>query len=341
VTAIAGLIDDLPPSELQYRCLAMLDAMARAGPHGTHFRVHRGAAFGRNLFRVLPEDQHDSQPLVGDNSQALFVADARVDNRDEVAEELGIASTAVRLSDAAVLFAAWERWQLDLADHVLGDYALAAWDTHNASLVLLRSPMGLKPLFYRSDPASTAFASAPAGLLAVSAKAIDLEYAAAVVAESAEDEVAKAVPLEVRPDAVGLDEGGRDAVHGDVVRREFHGVLLHQHQEPAFRRTIGGITPVAERKLRADGQEMDVTPTMARRDLVARNGLRQEHRRLEVGLVYLVEGLLRHFEQGLLTLELDVTALGSSYERPGVAGCAVDVTIKATRRCRRWRAWTR
>src|SRR4051794_18796967 len=95
----------------------------------------------------------------------LLVADARIDNREELGASLGLGAVALkRLSDADVLLAAWERWELGCFDRTLGDIALAVWQRDSGRLVLARSPNSSKPLFWAAGSGFVAFASLPQGL---------------------------------------------------------------------------------------------------------------------------------------------------------------------------------
>jgi len=79
---------------------------------------------------------------------------------------LNVANSA-SLSDAALLLAAFERWHENCTDHIVGDYAFAAWDRTNSKLVLARDPLGCRPLHYFHDRRLLAFASMPRGLHAL------------------------------------------------------------------------------------------------------------------------------------------------------------------------------
>ena len=145
-----------------------------------------GVAFGRNLYKLLAEDAFDHQPIRGAGGRYLLVADARIDNRDELLDTLRIdRAEAAVVSDAALLMRGWERWGVELHAHAIGDYALGAWDFEESSLTLLRSAFALKPLFYHVGPDFIAFASMPAGLHALEAipKRLDIEQAAAIAGQ--------------------------------------------------------------------------------------------------------------------------------------------------------------
>jgi asparagine synthase (glutamine-hydrolysing) len=146
----------------------MLAAQALYGPHAEDVWSDEAVALGRRLWRRLPEDAFDRQPLVGGGGRFALVADLRLDNRVELEGELGVdAARAPTISDAALLLDAWERWGGDCVDHLVGDYAFAVWDRDRRELVLARDPFGARPLHYHRRPGFFAFASMPKGLQAL------------------------------------------------------------------------------------------------------------------------------------------------------------------------------
>ena len=143
----------------------MLSAQSIYGPHDSA-QWHAGSvALGRCLFRLLPEDVHDHQPLVGGEGRFVLVADIRLDNRDELIGELRIAPSQARsMADSAILLSAWERWQENCFDRLYGDYAVAVFDRNLNRLTLARDPTGSRPLHYHRGAKFFAFASMPKGL---------------------------------------------------------------------------------------------------------------------------------------------------------------------------------
>ena len=143
------------------------------------------ACFGRALQSVLPQDDHDRQPLIDEGGRILLTADVRIDNREDVAATLGIGAAALAvMSDADLLLAAWARWQVDCFNYLLGDIAMGAWDQHEKKLTLARSANSLKPLFYHRGRDFVAFASMPHGLHAIAnvPKRLNFNKAAAILA---------------------------------------------------------------------------------------------------------------------------------------------------------------
>lgn len=146
----------------------MLASQSIYGPHDSAQWDAGNIALGRCLFRTLPEDAHDRQPFLGRDERYVLVADLRLDNRDELISALQLPAERARaMADAAVLLAAWERWQEGCLDRIVGDYAFALWDASQRRLILARDPMGLRPLHYHRGRGFFAFASMPKGLHAL------------------------------------------------------------------------------------------------------------------------------------------------------------------------------
>lgn len=168
MTAIAGYVSLGGQNPPEFQCHKMIEGLAEFGGHREAVHSVDNVAFGSSLRLVLPEDEHDRQPLLGGGGRFLLAADARIDNRSELADRLGITSVAAaRMSDADMLLAAWERWQLGSFTYLLGDIALAVWDAHDQRLTLARSAVALKPLFYHRGGRFIAFASMPHGFHAI------------------------------------------------------------------------------------------------------------------------------------------------------------------------------
>jgi len=142
----------------------MLAAQALYGPDDTASARFGTLALGRNLFRLLPEDVHDRQPLVGGNGRFALVADVRLDNRYELHSALGLDGRAASLADSDILLLALENWGEAGLDRIVGDYAFAFFDMQADQLMLARSPLGQRPLFWHRGKGFLAFSSMPKGL---------------------------------------------------------------------------------------------------------------------------------------------------------------------------------
>jgi asparagine synthase (glutamine-hydrolysing) len=223
MSALAGRWNFDGNPEAAASCRRMLAAQEIYGPHDVAQWDDGGIALGRRLFRLLPEDAFDRQPLAGGGGRYRLVADLRLDNRDELARDIGLDPLAAKgMSDAAILLAAWERWQEAVFDHLFGDYAFALWDGRDRRLIVARDPRGAKPLHYHLGSGFLAFASMPKGLHALD----DVPYGP--------DEIRIAEDLALVPD-YGPSSFFKDVNRvemGHVVIVTASGVTSRSHWEP-------------------------------------------------------------------------------------------------------------
>ncbi|SOB78585.1 asparagine synthase (glutamine-hydrolysing) [Sphingomonas guangdongensis] len=68
--------------------------------------------------------------------------------------------------DAALLLAAYDRWGVELVQHVVGDWSLAIWDGADRRLLLATDPGGYHPLAVHADADTVRFATDARALLA-------------------------------------------------------------------------------------------------------------------------------------------------------------------------------
>jgi asparagine synthase (glutamine-hydrolysing) len=117
---------------------------------------------------ITPEDRYEQQPVASADGRLVLVSDGRLDNRPELADRLRISThEAATLPDSTLILRAYERWGEDAPQHLIGDYAFALWDGRQQTLLLARSPLGNRPLYYYHTPRVFAFATMPNGLFAL------------------------------------------------------------------------------------------------------------------------------------------------------------------------------
>jgi asparagine synthase (glutamine-hydrolysing) len=105
-----------------------------------------------------------------------FCAAGRVDARDELASELGLApAQAAARRDPDLLLAAYRRWGEDAPRHLIGDWSLAAWHPHQRRLFLARDPLGNGSIYYHLDGETIAFAPTLPVLLAIKPVSLQLD----------------------------------------------------------------------------------------------------------------------------------------------------------------------
>lgn len=146
----------------------MLAALRLYGPHGMADWADGPIALGRCLYRSLPEDRFDRQPLQTPDARLTLVADVRLDNREELAAALGQPTGSIDgRCDAALLLDCLARWGERAVDRLVGDFAFACWDAPGQTLLLARDYRGNRPLYFHRGNGMIAVASMAKGLHAL------------------------------------------------------------------------------------------------------------------------------------------------------------------------------
>jgi asparagine synthase (glutamine-hydrolysing) len=141
-------------------------------------------ACGRCLHRSLAEDSFDRQPESSDDGRFTLVADVRLDNRDEVCRLVGrAAGECAKLSDSRLLFELLLARGERALDAIIGDFAVAWWDSRERTLRLARDPLGERPLHVARTPYGAMFASMPHALARAVGAELDVHRLACLVAD--------------------------------------------------------------------------------------------------------------------------------------------------------------
>lgn len=177
MTALAGVVGQVPQAKAEELCAAALMGQSLYGRSAPSIQSSDGVAFGISLFASLPEDGAGDQSAGGE--RLMLIADVRLDNRGDIASALG--RDPAGISDGQLLFAAWSRWGMATLDRIIGDFAIAAFDLERRELILARDPTGQRPLFFSVQQDRVAFASMPSGLFSASPPAPDLKRIAQVL----------------------------------------------------------------------------------------------------------------------------------------------------------------
>lgn len=180
MSGIAAIVhlDGAPPDPAILEL--MVAAGAHRGPHGVG-RLHLGqAAFAHLALHSTLESLDERQPLQSDDGTLVLVADARIDNRDDLAADLRshCAFPIPDPSDAHLILAAYRRWDLDAPAHLVGDFAFVLWDERLRRLMACRDPMGMRPLHWARLGETLLIASEAQQVLAHPAVGHDLDRVA-------------------------------------------------------------------------------------------------------------------------------------------------------------------
>ena len=166
MSAIAGIVrlDGKRADQADLR--RMMSALEMYGKDAQHSWQLENAAMARLLYRTTPEDEYDCQPLAANSLTLTFTG--RIDNRDELAKALDITADRARLmADSDFAFAAFAKWREQSFSRLLGEFAIAIWDSQESKLYLCRDLSAGRPLYWHMNSKLIAFASMPKGLFAL------------------------------------------------------------------------------------------------------------------------------------------------------------------------------
>ncbi len=222
--------------------MRQMAALAHLGADRADVVCEGRIGMGRRLMAVTREDALDRQPVRGPGF--LLVADCRIDNREVLAEMLGLAPDALaKMADAALIGAAWARWGAECVEHLLGDFAFAVWEEAARRLTLARDHMGQRHLFYHRGEGFFAFATENRGLFALPEVPRRLDEDAAVLRLARIEHRDARAPGETFHVGINALPGGRmlvlDGASGCEVRQYWdpHAAPEHLGRDEAYYRT--------------------------------------------------------------------------------------------------------
>ena len=137
------------PASIPERLLGALSEYGTSGSYWAPVTSSQPVALGCIPWQVTPEDGRYTGPVRAPDDAVVVVADARLDNRAEIAAHLALAPQDVPgFSDAELILRAWQKWRHGCARELIGDFAFAVWDAQERALFCARDAMGHRVLFY-------------------------------------------------------------------------------------------------------------------------------------------------------------------------------------------------
>jgi len=167
MSAVVGMFHlDRRPVE-QADLERMQATVAHRGPDAQGTWSEGCAGLGHRMLWTTPESKREKLPLASDRGKLVLTADARVDNRDELAAALGLSRPLAEITDGELILAAYERWGERCPEYLQGDFAFGIWDRRKQVLFCARDRFGVKPLYFYSSTKTVAFSSEIKALLSV------------------------------------------------------------------------------------------------------------------------------------------------------------------------------
>ncbi|NJR40334.1 MAG: lasso peptide isopeptide bond-forming cyclase [Leptolyngbyaceae cyanobacterium CSU_1_4] len=136
----------------------MSDVLMHRGRDGSGIWQEGAIGLGHRMLWTTPESLLEKLPLQGNG--LVLTADARIDNREELIESLGLNHLPTeKITDSDLILFAYQHWGRDCPEHLLGDFAFAIWDEKNQQLFCARDHFGVKPFYYHVSSQTWVFAS--------------------------------------------------------------------------------------------------------------------------------------------------------------------------------------
>ena len=157
----------------------ILDAMSYWEPDDCGTWIDGPVALGHTMLWNTPESKLEHLPNA--NCNLCITIDARLDNREELADKLEMIDISNdQITDSDFILAAYRKWGEDCPKYLLGDFSFAIWDKSKQQLFCARDHVGIKSFYYYSDDNQFVFTNDIRGIVAhpgISKKISDEEVA--------------------------------------------------------------------------------------------------------------------------------------------------------------------
>ncbi|MHB8734303.1 MAG: asparagine synthase (glutamine-hydrolyzing) [Terriglobales bacterium] len=154
---IAAMMCAEAPIAIHDRLQRMLQLQVHRGPDdGGIACIPVGnvtVGLGNRRLAILDLSPAGHQPMHNPNTGDILVYNGEIYNYRELRAELRAAGITFRgESDTEVLLRAYERWGRECLGRLRGMFAFALWDAARQCLLVVRDPLGIKPLYYAKLP---------------------------------------------------------------------------------------------------------------------------------------------------------------------------------------------
>ena len=128
----------------------LLDSMRNRGSDRVSLFCEGTVGFGHKALWSTPESQEEKQPFVSDDGNIVITADIRIDNRESLLKSLNIEinSTTPVITDIALLYHAYLKWEEKIFEHLVSDFSFVLFDKKKNKCFLARDHAGIRPLYY-------------------------------------------------------------------------------------------------------------------------------------------------------------------------------------------------
>ena len=149
MSALAGILHFGSNPVDEYALARLGSALDSRGPDGGYDLATANVGMSYRAFHTDRESRFEVQPLIAREGHML-TWNGRLDNREELVQELGL-SEGTTITDVAIVMAAYLKWNKACFQKLVGDFCLAFWDERLRVLYLVRDAAGTRALKYHID----------------------------------------------------------------------------------------------------------------------------------------------------------------------------------------------
>jgi asparagine synthase (glutamine-hydrolysing) len=166
ICGIAQLSGEINAPGTKQQVEKMVALLAHRGPDGSGIATETSAILGATRLAIRGLSDGD-QPLVDNESGVIVACNGEIDNHLELRHWLAERGRLVeQATDVAVIPQLYLELGERFPEKLVGAFAVAIWDPRSCTLLLARDRAGERPLYYRQQGASIAFASELSALTA-------------------------------------------------------------------------------------------------------------------------------------------------------------------------------
>lgn len=173
--AIAGIVSCDPLATTPHTVRKMLRAMAHRGPDNEQITAYQNATLGHRRLSIIDLHAHANQPMETRAGRYSITYNGEIYNYSEIRSRLSSDFTFRTNSDTEVLLRLLECRGTEALTELNGIYAFGLWDRTTRRLLLVRDPIGIKPIYWWKDQSSLIFSSELKGILASGLVQRDIE----------------------------------------------------------------------------------------------------------------------------------------------------------------------
>lgn len=160
MSAIAGILDLNDESSSGETIIHMMNALQKYPADEVKIWRSDCLSLGCHAQWVTPESIYEELPRYDTNSELVITADAIIDNRKQLCDQLEIDYSVMKtIKDSELILAAYMKWGRDAPKYLIGDYAFVIWDERLRQLFGARDLLGRRTLYYHHSSSSFAFST--------------------------------------------------------------------------------------------------------------------------------------------------------------------------------------